>query len=293
MLDGGEADRAAHTRRARSARPFRVDPVWAPHNLPHQLTSFVGREREIAEAAAPRRRATADPHPAPGGVGKTRLGHAVAASLVDAFRDGVWLVELAALAEATLVPKAVASVLGVREEAARPLAATLADELHADELLLVLDNCEHLLGRAPCWPTCCCGPALRGASWPRPPGAGHHGRDDLPGALALPARPDAGGAVDGPGAGGGIDAGSLPVHGARRSPSAVDRLLGSEAVRLFVERARAAVPAFTLTDRNVAAVEQICQHLDGIPLAIEWRPRAWRSSVRSRSPPGWATASGC
>src|SRR5262245_42125927 len=107
-----------------------------PHNLPTPLTSFVGREQEVAEA----RRLLAQTRlltlTGTGGVGKTRLGHEVAASLLDAaadearapggpaYYDGVWLVELSSLAEGTLVPQAVATVLGVREQAGRPLTVT-------------------------------------------------------------------------------------------------------------------------------------------------------------------------
>src|SRR5690349_2355348 len=115
------------------------------HNLPHPLTSFVGRQREIAQAGRLLGVTRLLTLTGAGGVGKTRLGHEIAASMLDTFQDGVWLVELAALADATLVPHAVASVLGLREEANRPLTATLVDALRPRHLLLVLDNCEHLI----------------------------------------------------------------------------------------------------------------------------------------------------
>src|SRR5262245_42692350 len=122
-----------------------------PHNLPLQLTSFVGRERELAAVhglLAGHRLVTLT---GPGGTGKTRLAQQAAAeALVPAagrpgFADGVWLVELAALADPALVPQAVAAAVGVREDPGRPLLATLTDALRHRRLLLLLDNCEHLL----------------------------------------------------------------------------------------------------------------------------------------------------
>jgi predicted ATPase len=122
-----------------------------PHNLPLQLTSFVGRERELTTVQgllAQHRLVTLT---GPGGTGKTRLAlQATAEALVPAdgqpaFADGVWLVELAALADPAPVFQAVATALGVREEPGRPLLATLTDALRHQRLLLVLDNCEHLL----------------------------------------------------------------------------------------------------------------------------------------------------
>jgi hypothetical protein len=116
-----------------------------PHNLPLQLTSFVGREREIAEAArllAATRLLTLT---GAGGCGKTRLAHQVAAELVDAYPDGAWLVELAPLADPDLVPQAVAHALGVVDQPGQPLVTTLVGALKGRRLLLVVDNCEHLL----------------------------------------------------------------------------------------------------------------------------------------------------
>ena len=115
------------------------------HNLPYQLTSFVGREQEIAqleELVTTNRLVTLT---GAGGAGKTRLAIEVASRLVDAFPDGVWLVELAALSDPRLVPQAVAQVLEVKEQPTRPLIDTLSDHLASKKLLLVLDNAEHLL----------------------------------------------------------------------------------------------------------------------------------------------------
>src|SRR6266404_1039303 len=115
------------------------------HNLPYQLTSFIGREQEIAqleELVATNRLVTLT---GAGGAGKTRLAIEVASRLVDAFADGVWLVELAALSDPHLVPQSVARALRVKEQPTRPLIETLSEHLASKKLLLVLDNVEHLL----------------------------------------------------------------------------------------------------------------------------------------------------
>src|SRR5262249_2794668 len=115
------------------------------HNLPLPLTSFVGRGRELAEVGrllAAERLVTLT---GAGGVGKTRLALRAAADGLDRFPDGVWLVDLAPLADGALVPQAVAAAVGVREAPGRPLVATVTDALRPRRLLLVLDNCEHLL----------------------------------------------------------------------------------------------------------------------------------------------------
>src|SRR5207248_2218631 len=117
-----------------------------PNNLPLQLTSFVGREQELAEVErllATTRLLTLT---GTGGTGKTRLALQVAADLLPDYPDGVWLVELASLSDPGLVPQTVASILGVRGEPGRPLTQTLVDVLRTQRLLLLLDNCEHLLG---------------------------------------------------------------------------------------------------------------------------------------------------
>jgi class 3 adenylate cyclase len=116
-----------------------------PHNLPLQLTSFVGREREMAEVAHLLGQTRLLTLTGVGGTGKTRLALQVAAERLTEYRQGVWLVELAPLADPALVPQTVAAVLGVRADGRRLLLATLTEVLRPKHLLIVLDNCEHLI----------------------------------------------------------------------------------------------------------------------------------------------------
>ena len=219
------------------------------HNLPARLNSFIGREREMAEIARlldTARLLTLSGAP---GVGKSRLSLEVAESLLDRFPAGVRLIELAPVADPGLVPQAIAAALGVREQPGRALPDTLADVLHPQRVLLVLDNCEHMVDA-------CAGLAdelLRAcpdltilATSREPLGIAGETAWRVP-SLSLP---------DGDGAPGGEtrDAWAFDAH---------------EAVRLFVERAQAARPDFALTASNAPAVIRICRRLDGIPLALE------------------------
>ena len=133
-----------------SVTPIRGDPQSRTDsplntNLPAALTSFVGRERELVEIKRLLSRTRLLTLVGVGGIGKTRLALQAAAEVVDAYRDGVWFVDLAPLAGAALVPSAVAQVLAVRETARTPLVETLCGYVRGRQLLLVLDNCEHLL----------------------------------------------------------------------------------------------------------------------------------------------------
>lgn len=209
--------------------------------LPLRLTSFVGRERETAEVAAlvgARRLVTLVGAP---GVGKTRLSLRVADGLLDTFPDGVWLAELAPLADPALVPQAIATVLSVREQPGCPLIDTLADTLRSHCLLLLLDNCEHLISAvavlAEALLRVC--PELRILATSREPLASE-------GEVVWR-----------------VPSLSLPATDVPASPEA------PESVRLFVERAQEADPSFALTEQSASAVAQICRRLDGIPLAIE------------------------
>ncbi|MCW3099618.1 MAG: adenylate/guanylate cyclase protein [Chthonomonadaceae bacterium] len=222
---------------------------YLPTNLPRQMTSFIGREREMREV---KRLLPSTPLltlVGSGGAGKTRLAVQVGAEALDEYKDGVWLVELAALSDPDLLPQAVASVLGLREEPGRPLLQTIQDYLRDRQLLLLLDNCEHLVGACALLAdtllkTC---PRLSILASSREPLgiAGEHPWR-VP-SLLTPAPNE------------------LP--GEEKDLAAV--LMEYDACRLFVERAVVQRQDFVLTRRNVPVVAHLCRQLDGIPLAIE------------------------
>jgi predicted ATPase len=212
------------------------------HNVPVPLSTFVGRERELVEikrALAMTRLLTltgAD------GCGKTRLALEVTRDLASSYPDGAWLVELASLSQ--LEPKAVASALKIREQTDRSLLDTLVGHLREKYLLLMLDNCEHLI--EPCAQlvfsllhSC---PRLRVLATSREP-------LEVEGEVVW-----------------GVP--SLSVPDTDRLPSAGE-LTRYDAVRLFLDRARLHVPDFELTADNGRAVAQVCGKLEGIPLALE------------------------
>jgi predicted ATPase/DNA-binding CsgD family transcriptional regulator len=214
------------------------------NNLPLQLTSFVGREREVAALEAllttEARLLTLT---GSGGSGKTRLALAVSSRLTERFEEGVWWVELAPVSDPELVPQAVAQALMIREEPGRSLAETLARDLAPTELLLVLDNCEHLIescARLVSAVLNAC-PGVRILATSRETLA-------VEGEMTWPVQP-----LSAPESRN-LGAGELEQY---------------ESVRLFVERARYRKPTFALDDRNAAPVAEICGRLDGIPLAIE------------------------
>ena len=243
------SDPKEHTQSQIVAFPRSLEEEERPsHNLPLELTSFIGREREIAEVKrlllleGKDRLLTLT---GPGGCGKTRLALKVAFEVVQEFEDGVWFVELSSLSDPELVPQAVASVLEVREAPGRSLTEVLTEDLKSKKMLLVLDNCEHVIDAcaalADALLRAC--PELRilatsrealsiagEATWLVPP-------------LSLPD----------------------PEH----HPPSVEELARYEAVCLFLERAAAVASRFELTERNAPAVAQVCRRLEGMPLAIE------------------------
>jgi predicted ATPase/class 3 adenylate cyclase len=213
-----------------------------PNNLPGQLTSFVGRAREIEqikEALAATRLLTLT---GPGGTGKTRLSIQVGMDLLGTFEHGVFFVPLASIEDAALVPSTIAHTLGLAEET-RPIMETLTEHLRDKEMLLILDNFEQITEAAPsvsdllhAAPRLKCLVTSRAAlrvtgeqEYPVPP-------------LQLP------------------DVEHLPP---------LDVLSQYEAVSLFIQRAKAVHPGFAVTDENAPAVAEICTRLDGLPLAIE------------------------
>ena len=208
----------------------------AKHNLPVQLTSFIGREDEIAEINSLLSRAPLVTLTGSGGAGKTRLAQEIGSANLSVYPDGVWLVGLAPLADPRLIVEEVSSVLGVGEEA-------LYDYLEDKTTLLILDNCEHMVNGCA---------ELASTLLQRAPKVGVLATSQE--ALGIP-----GETVH--------RVPSLPVPDSRESST--EALTKCEAVRLFVERAATVQPGFTLTEQNAAAVAQITQRLDGVPLAIE------------------------
>ncbi len=215
-----------------------------PNNLPLQLTSFVGRDQEIGAVKGMVKQARLVTLTGPGGSGKTRLALQVASDLVDEYADGVWLVDLSALSDPSLVPQAIATALGVREDGGRPLLDVVADFASRRQLLVVLDNCEHLV-------EACAHAAdrlLRAAPGLRIIATSRE-------ALAI-----AGERL--------FPVPGLSLPDARQIPP-FESLARCEAVRLFADRALAVQSDFAVTCANAPAVAQICRRLDGIPLAIE------------------------
>ena len=214
------------------------------NNLPLQLTGLVGREREIAEVERLLSEHRLLTLTGPGGSGKTRLALAVASTLGDDYEDEAWLVELAPLSDPELVPQAVAPVLGVREEPGTAVLDSLRAHLEAREILLVLDNCEHLVDAcadlADALLRSC--PDLKVFATSRE-ALGVVGET----LFVVPPL-------------------SLPDP---RHLQDIEGLSHYEATELFSERARAASPDFEITERNAVAVAQVCYRLDGMPLAIE------------------------
>ncbi len=213
-----------------------------PNNLPQQLTSFIGRERELTDAKTLLETTRLLTLLGMGGLGKTRLSLQIAADVLEKYADGVWFVDLAPIKDPSLVVNEAAQVLGVHEEAGKPLLQTLCAHLKEHKLLFVLDNCEHLVGAC----ASLADALLRGA----------------PGVRILATSREA-----------------LHIRGEQTYPvlplavpdpkAGVEALLRSDAVQLFVERARLQKPSFELTEREAPAVAELCARLDGIPLALE------------------------
>jgi non-specific serine/threonine protein kinase len=244
----GEAERTRLHIAARYGRgpldPRLAAPPASESPLPEQLTSFVGREREIARVQHLLGTTRLLTLSGTGGVGKTRLALEVARVCVHAYRDGVTLVDLAALASGDLVPRAVATALGLVEQSTVPAHAVLVETLRPQQRLLVLDNCEHLA-------SACADLAetlLRACARLRILATSRE-------ALAVPGElvwrvPSLG----------------LPPPVSEAGLSEIAR---AESVRLFVDRAQTASDGFTLNADNALDVSEICSRLDGIPLAIE------------------------
>ena len=208
----------------------------SPGNLPRATTSFIGRESEADEVQATVKAHRLVTLTGVGGVGKTRLALEVAARLVDEFPDGVWLFELAAVTDPAAVPDAVAAVLGITQQPGKTVAESVAAALEGRVRLLVFDNCEHLLDAA--------GELIEAILAAAP-------------TIKILATSREGLGV--------ADEQLWPVASLE-----VGAGVDSAAVSLFIERAQAVSPRFSVTSpAEVAAVVEICRRLDGIPLAIE------------------------
>jgi predicted ATPase/DNA-binding CsgD family transcriptional regulator len=216
-------------------------PAARTHNLPVSLTSFVGRAPESAKVAGLLARHRLVTVTGPGGSGKTRVAIEVARGVAPRFEDGVWLVELAQVEDPGLVPTAVSVVLGVREQPGLSLTESLAAVIGGRHVLLVLDNCEHVIDAAAglCDRLLRAGNDLRVLATSREP-------LEVAGEARFPLPP-------------------LPVPASAEAAG----LAACESVALFAERAGQADPDFTLTPASGPAVATIVQRLDGMPLAIE------------------------
>ncbi|SEM33554.1 ATP-binding protein [Nonomuraea pusilla] len=213
--------------------------------LPAEVTSFVGRRHEVSEVKRLLSSSRAVTLAGMGGVGKTRLAQRVGQEVCRAFRDGVWLVELAALENPGMLPRVVLEGLEVRDRTASPPMQVLVDHLRGKQALVILDNCEHLVEAC----ATLVGTLLRAAPELRVlatsrQALGIAGESTMP-VSTLP----------------------LPEPGGPR-PS-VESLMQWDAVRLFTERAQAVLPTFTVTPGNQDQVTEICRLLDGLPLGIE------------------------
>jgi predicted ATPase/class 3 adenylate cyclase len=213
-----------------------------PNNLPFQATSFIGRERELAEVKQLLGTSRLVTLVGMGGLGKTRLSLQTAAEEIHRFADGVWFIDLAPISDAALIVSETAQVLGVREEPDRPMQQTLCAHLKNQRALLILDNCEHLVKAAAQMANA----ILKAAPYVRILASS---REPLrtPGEQCYPVLPL-----------------PLPARG-----DGIEALSRSTAVRLFVERAQLHKPSFALTEREAPVVAELVARLEGIPLAIE------------------------
>ncbi len=241
LPDDARAALELSARRVRGSRS--LDHPSPPHNLPRQLTSFVGRDQEVEEIAQLVAASPLVSLVGTGGAGKTRTAIAVATKMLDQFGDGVCFVELAPLNDESLVVQALAAALRVQESSQRPLLVTLLAYLAEKQLLIIFDNCEHVIAQA----RRTIGSLLR----------------DCPGSSLLVTSRQ-----------------PLTISGERvyripplsvpeRSNVSPQEAVSYAAVALFADRVQAANAQFAVTERNVVPVVEICRSLDGLPLALE------------------------
>ncbi len=215
------------------------------HNLPVKLTSFIGRQRELIEVQKKLNEARLLTLIGPGGTGKTRLSIQLGGEQLALYPDGVWMIELAPLADPSLITQTIASVLGLRESPDRPLIDLVIDYLRAKTALIILDNCEHLIDAcarlAESLIQACANIKILASS-----------REALGVSGETTYRVP-----------------SLGIPQDYRGLNDVGSLMDFESIQLFADRASAANPKFQLMKENASSVAQICRRLDGIPLALE------------------------
>ena len=232
----------------RALAPTQTDTPQSRHNLPAPISRFIGRGQEIEQVQQLLEDGAAQvvTLAGTGGVGKTRLALQVAHNVVNHFSDGVWLVELAGVTEATAIPAAVASTLKIVPDPRRSLTLTIASHLRDKSLLLILDNCEHLIEPSAQLVKALCeaAPGLRLLATSRIPL--HLEGERVVRLHPLPSPP--------------LEA---------TEPLTASAALAYDAIQLFASLAMQALLSFSITDSNAPSVAQICGHLDGIPLAIE------------------------
>src|SRR5205085_11320480 len=232
-----------HEGPARAALPPAVGSA-SVHNLPLAMTRMIGREEAVATLVSRLSRQRLVTVVGPGGIGKTTVALAVAESMIADYEHGVWLVDLAPLGEPRLVPSAVATVLGLEVRTDNPLPGLIAS-LRDKRMLLLLDNCEHVIDAA----ASLAAAVLSGA--PRVN-------------ILATSRETLGIAGEAQ-----YRLGPLSFPQSSTEPTATEAAV-FPAVQLFVERVTAVVEDFTLTDANAPLVVEICRRLDGLPLAIEF-----------------------
>ncbi|MDQ3022248.1 MAG: tetratricopeptide repeat protein [Bacteroidota bacterium] len=216
----------------------------SPNNLPVQLTSFIGREEEMMQVKKLIKQTHLLTLTGSGGSGKTRLALQVAAGVIDDFANGVWFVHLASIFDPALLPQAIMKVFGLKEEPKRSLEDTLCDYLKDKEILIILDNCEHLIEQCAklTEKLLCTSPKLKIIATSRE--ALRCSGEQTYRVLSL----------------------DTPNPKDKISP---EKLSQYEAVRLFIERAMSVDSTFHVNNNNAHALAHICYQLDGIPLAIE------------------------
>ncbi len=221
-----------------------MDSGALPNNLPQQVTSFIGREKELTNVQEVLARSRLLTLTGAGGSGKSRLALQAAADLLETYPDGVWLVELAPLADPLLVAQTVANVLGVKEEKDKLILMTLTENLKAKKLLLLLDNCEHVLDTS----AKLADDLIRSCHMVQIIATSREGLG-IAGETTYR-----------------VPSLSLPDPKQTQTAESLSRF---EAVQLFVARALQTQPHFAVTNQNAPALASICHRLDGIPLAIE------------------------